>query len=279
MRVFINYKQNAKPDHDLARELERVLTLSGYVVFRDETKLKAGDVWPERILEALSRCEVMLSLISNASMQSKWVLNEIDEAIRRHKNIIPIFLEDLQPDISFTAYRPRLGDVQHIRFNGEMPQMAELIIKALGSESRFRYHDLVARSLSSSGISDPTEVICAMLMLLRDAHVLTAAIADLHNRRTVPSIIGTRKHRTWPESFALYVLETAAMYKNNAEVNLKHNRHQEARSLALAYERTKCLSEILSSALVQWEAEVERTKKNIERLPRGNTPTSSHEGS
>ena len=49
MKVFINYKQNVFPDHELAEEIEASLKENGLAVFRDETAIKGGDEWTDRI--------------------------------------------------------------------------------------------------------------------------------------------------------------------------------------------------------------------------------------
>lgn len=40
MYIFINYKQNVKPDHELAIKIEKLLKNKGYRVFRDESRLR-----------------------------------------------------------------------------------------------------------------------------------------------------------------------------------------------------------------------------------------------
>lgn len=70
MRVFINYKQDQQPDHEFARQLESRLRAAGIEVFRDESDLKAGEKWTERLQREIEACTTFVSIISNASLKS-----------------------------------------------------------------------------------------------------------------------------------------------------------------------------------------------------------------
>ena len=134
MRVFINYKRNVQPDQDLAAQLEDQLGQHGHVVFRDETELRVGDPWPQVVMKNLDACDAFVSLVSNASMQSPWVINEIDRAIEKRKRLIPVWLEQLDSNLMFTRYRPRFLDVQHIVFEGDVKALVTQIAFLMAQE-------------------------------------------------------------------------------------------------------------------------------------------------
>ena len=119
MRIFINYDRDSHPDHDRARQYEKWLHLAGHGVFRDESGIPPGEGWALVIMHEIESCDVMVSLVSNSSLKSGWALNEIDLAQRLGKQIIPVLLEPLDSSLEFTAYRPRLMSIQHIRATGD----------------------------------------------------------------------------------------------------------------------------------------------------------------
>lgn len=131
MLIFINYKQNVDPDHKLARLIEKWLKSSRHEVFRDEGGIRPGQKWAERIRQQVEKCDVMLSLISNQSLRSPWVLNEIDLANRLGKHIIPVLLQELDEDLEFEEYSPRFMGIQHYRMTGNDKKDRHEILDAI----------------------------------------------------------------------------------------------------------------------------------------------------
>jgi hypothetical protein len=107
MRIFISYKRNREPDQSLARALETHLSRADHDVFRDETGIHSGTEWARRIQQSIATCDMFVSLVSNDSLESGWVLNEIDFARKRGKAILPILIEPLNESIEFQEYIPR----------------------------------------------------------------------------------------------------------------------------------------------------------------------------
>lgn len=118
MRVFVNYKQKVHPDHYLAKFLEEELAIRSHQVFRDESGIIAGESWPQRLLDEVKACEVMVSLISNNALKSDWVLNEIDLAKKLGTPIVPFLLEKLDEALEFQAFKPRFMHIQYYQATG-----------------------------------------------------------------------------------------------------------------------------------------------------------------
>lgn len=118
MKVFVNYKQKVHPDHYLAKLLEEELAARSHQVFRDESGIIAGESWPQRLLDEVKACEVMVSLISNNALKSDWVLNEIDLAKKLGTPIIPFLLEKLDEALEFQAFKPRFMHIQYYQATG-----------------------------------------------------------------------------------------------------------------------------------------------------------------
>ena len=263
MFIFINYKQNVEPDHSVAKKLEKNLKDAQHIVFRDETDVKAGDVWPKKILANLKKCDVMVSLVSNASLKSRWVLNEIDGAIEMGKRLIPIILETINKDINFTDYRPRFTNLQHITFTGNIDLLTQNLLADLKTKPKYLYQELVFGVLQKNNISDPSEIICALLLMLKDFHIIPAALVDLGQNNGFPKVVGDGHTRSLAESLADLTIEVASVQKHNAKNSIKHNKLMQAKSLEYLSKRTICLATILSSAIKDWAPEVEQAKKTI----------------
>ena len=91
--VFISYKSE---DRDLVAPLARGLEQAGYSVWWDK-KISAGGTWRETIAAALDGAKVIVVAWSKRTEDSAgaaWVFNEVDEAQRLRKPIIPVQLED-----------------------------------------------------------------------------------------------------------------------------------------------------------------------------------------
>jgi hypothetical protein len=269
MLVFINYKQNAKPDHELAVKTEAFLKREGYAAFRDESKLKGGEDWPEKIRKNLEKSDVVVTFVSNASMKSKWVVNEIDEAIWLKKPLIPVIIETLDSNLNFTRYRPRFADIQYIPYKGDFEPLSNEILaslKELKPEYRYRrivpYREIVLKTLGKYGFDDSLEVFCYLLEFLQDLHIVIAAGAELEGINRWPKLIGTGSCRSFSEVFAHALGEWASMYRHNFENGKKRgtktNWWWEER-----LEPSECLAEILKEVISKWQPYVELAKKQM----------------
>lgn len=269
MLVFINYKQNAEPDHELAVKTEAFLKREGYIVFRDESKLKGGENWPEKIRKNLEKADAVVSFVSNASMKSKWVVNEIDEAISCKKPLIPIIVEILDSNLNFTKYRPRFADIQYIPYKGDFELLSNEILsslKELEPEYRYRrivpYRKIVLKILGKYGFDEPLEVFCYLLEFLQDFHLVFAAGAELGGINRWPELIGTGSCRSFSEAFAHALGERASLCRHNFE----NGKKRESKTNWWWEERLKpseCLAEILKEVILEWQPYVEEVKKQM----------------
>jgi len=269
MLVFINYKQNARPDNELAIQTETFLKSEGYRVFRDESRLRGGENWPQKILDNITKADCMVCFVSNASMRSRWVLNEIDEALILNKPLIPVMVGVLDSKLNFTRYRPRFADIQYICYKGDFKSLSSDIIaslKEMKQEDRLRqiipYREIVSKILAKYDFDSPIEVMCWFLELLQDFHVVPAAAAELEPRRRVPKLIDLGTCRSMSEALTDAVSQYVSMYKHNFEngrrTGGKHNWWWEER-----LKPSECLAEILKTVISTWQPHVERVKESM----------------
>src|SRR4051794_39568219 len=87
-KVFVSYR-HVEPDAQFAEQLERFLAGRGITVFRD-THIRVGDEWPASIDESLRSSEFLIVLISQASVDSRSVREEVRLAHSLGLRILPV---------------------------------------------------------------------------------------------------------------------------------------------------------------------------------------------
>lgn len=95
-KVFISYSH---------RDQEACSQIDGFLTSRDEFDvwydrgLTPGEVFRKRIAGVIRDSGYFIILLSRASIQSEWVLDEVEYAKKLHKKILPIWLENVDiPD-------------------------------------------------------------------------------------------------------------------------------------------------------------------------------------
>lgn len=106
--LFISYSRS---DKDFAQKLTDTLRDNGVEVFLDVQGIEAGEKWSTAIQRALDAAEVMLVVISPASMQSDNVEDEWQYFLDNKKPILPILW--LPAKLHF-----QLNRLQYVNFNG-----------------------------------------------------------------------------------------------------------------------------------------------------------------
>lgn len=84
MKIFISYKRGVSPDEPLALELHQQLS-DAHAVFIDHA-MAVGTPWAERIDRELRQADVLLLLLSAASVGSEMVVGEVETAHRLQKH-------------------------------------------------------------------------------------------------------------------------------------------------------------------------------------------------
>ena len=87
----------------------------------------------------------MVCLISNNSLKSRWVVNEIDFAQLQRTPIIPVLLEELDEDLNFQVFNTRFGDIKFYQVTGDDAADIDWIAK------------LIDRMASKSGLDNSIE--------------------------------------------------------------------------------------------------------------------------
>jgi len=110
-RAFFSH---ATVDKNTVTRLAELLRESGVTVWTDNRELVGGANLAEDIKVAIDEYEYVIVLISNASLQSKWVTQEILHAKSKEKRIIPLLLGDTKPGVfeALLGYEPLYIPIQ-----------------------------------------------------------------------------------------------------------------------------------------------------------------------
>lgn len=115
-KIFISYSSK---DRRFVKRLSNWLNKAEYDTWLDEHELIAGDQIVEKISEALSLSKVVLIVISEFSLKSKWLKFEINNAtelmIQGKCRIIPLVIDksDLLPEVRGILYADFTRSFKH----------------------------------------------------------------------------------------------------------------------------------------------------------------------
>ena len=110
--VFISY---SRKDIAFARLLQESLKQSQVDTWIDWERIPVGEKWWKEICEAIENANVFMFIISNNSIGSSVCKDEINQALKNNKRIIPIIVDDLKPEV-IKEFAPELPQFNWIIF-------------------------------------------------------------------------------------------------------------------------------------------------------------------
>ncbi len=97
--VFISYHNES---YDFACRLVNDLTTARYNCWIDDQNVKNDEEkWFASIAKGINNSDAVVPIVTLKALESRWVLNEIQWAIRKGKLIVPVLLEDVIDNDSF----------------------------------------------------------------------------------------------------------------------------------------------------------------------------------
>lgn len=109
-QIFISYSH---ADAEFANSLCREIEAAGYEVWLDRTDIKTGSHWDDEIVKGLNASQVFLILLSNKSVASQNVKDEIGYAVDHNMQILPILMETC--DVPFRLKRFQYVDAASLQ--------------------------------------------------------------------------------------------------------------------------------------------------------------------
>jgi uncharacterized protein YecT (DUF1311 family) len=122
--AFFSYSRH---DSEFTLKLAGDLKSAGANVWLDQLDIAPGQRWDRSVEDALNRCPRMLVVLSESSVDSTNVLDEVSFALERQKTVIPILYRDCV--IPFRVRR-----IQYIDFRTDYAHGLKELLKTLGVE-------------------------------------------------------------------------------------------------------------------------------------------------
>ena len=110
--VFISY---SRKDIAFARLIRESLQASQIDTWIDWERIPVGERWWDEICQAIENANVFMFIISKNSIGSSVCKDEINHALKNNKRIIPIIVDDLQPE-AIKEFAPDLPQFNWIIF-------------------------------------------------------------------------------------------------------------------------------------------------------------------
>lgn len=122
-KIFISYSsQDKEYVHKLTSELKK-FDLEIWI----DDNLSTGTKWAEDIQNALNECDIMLLIVTDASMKSDYVTHEWSYFMGRGKSVYPFVPGDLKKE----EKHPRLKDFQSFPGTGDLRKDVARIVDVL----------------------------------------------------------------------------------------------------------------------------------------------------
>ena len=157
-KIFLSY---ARSDQEFALKLARDLIDAGADLFVDQFDIDVSDNWDASIEAALDACEDFVVLLSQASVASENVRDEINFALEESKRIVPVVSETCK--IPFRLRRKQHADLTNGYKAGFKVLTKALRLRSTGDEWAAPYDATDRPSASAHIVSALTTVALTSL--------------------------------------------------------------------------------------------------------------------
>ena len=147
MKIFLSYSRDDAGN--FAKHVQRYLVNAGHDVFIDVNSIKIGEPWADSIEKNISECDIFVVILTPDSLGSNHVENEVLEAQRENKIIVPCIHEY----VNYNELKWGLDKIQGIEFSNEYQLVLNLYPKMKNYEKDKKPIDDVSES-NSTGTLD-----------------------------------------------------------------------------------------------------------------------------
>jgi hypothetical protein len=179
LKIFISYSRR---ETAIADALFEALAARGFEVTIDRLDLPFGEKWQLELAEFIRLSDTVVWLVSEASVQSKWVNWELDEVARRNKRLVPVMVGDTP-----RATLPRqIGEIHILPADGLFDRVRDLdaLVQVLNTD---RIWLKQASRLQDRAVEWQTKSRAPALLLSRRT-TLFKRDRYQHNRRVRPLV-------------------------------------------------------------------------------------------
>ena len=136
VKVFISYSHKNREICDRIADIMR--SEPRFDVWYDKG-LVPGDTYRRKIVETIRDCHYFIVLLSEDSVRSEWVLDEVEYAKKLHKKILPVYVEETQVPDEIDMILQRYHSLfWHLRQSDA--QFAENLMMVFGGPASGREH-------------------------------------------------------------------------------------------------------------------------------------------
>lgn len=148
MKIFVSYSR--KDAGDFAEQIQKYLPGFNYDVFTDTKSINVGDIWTTTIEENISKCDFFVVIITYGALQSPHVENEVLQAQREDKKIIPC----IQKDTYYEKIKWDLRSRQGIEFDDRFDLARKLYFHILKMQKK-NYEEIINKNIGTSSYLTP----------------------------------------------------------------------------------------------------------------------------
>ncbi|GJL70165.1 MAG: hypothetical protein NPIRA06_28000 [Nitrospirales bacterium] len=158
--LFISY---ASKQQDLAQQLEAALSVKGIQVWRDKTKLYAGERWPKALGNAIASTDALVLLWSSEAKQSDFVELEWNIAVAMKKPVMPCVMDS-------TPLSATLKPLHCISWKDVQPTAEEIVfaLEQQGASIQNEQQNKLLESLNVVTAHKPQEVLHQIQIVLKE---------------------------------------------------------------------------------------------------------------
>ena len=156
MKIFVSYSR--RDAGDFANQVDRHLSSFKYDIFTDVNDIRGGDVWSETIETNISNCDIFVVIVTYGALQSSHVENEVLQARKENKKIIPCFIRG----ININKIKWGLERIQGVEFDDKYELARNLYSKVdiatnnLGDKSTSNIFGTTSRTLEEANTATTT---------------------------------------------------------------------------------------------------------------------------
>jgi hypothetical protein len=133
--VFISY---AHQDHDFAKSIVKALQTIGAHPLIDRHELKVGDNIRAVLNDMLDKSDFILFVVSPNSAKSDWGKNEIEQAMKKGKRILPVVLDR-------SSIPSQLSDLYYADFTKGFDEGFRQLLRTLRPKTSWKKHFTMSR--------------------------------------------------------------------------------------------------------------------------------------
>lgn len=163
-KAFVSYKHGVKPDEALADSITNYLIEQGHQVFIDK-QILIGQKWPTVIKQKIEEADCLVVLISDHSVASDMIIEEVSIAHSLKKIILPVYVAyEGSPPYDLASY---LRGVQYKRFpeDGNEAEISEQLNLAISQNQPLQGDVISVQSEKVGALADDGNPVQAHVKL------------------------------------------------------------------------------------------------------------------